>query len=74
MTDEGPIKALLGVFPVADAVTIPAEVLARASDEIDRERSRRAEAAAVAAQAAAEAARKRGGWLQRLRAWMGRGR
>lgn len=71
MTEE-PIKAFViaydGVSP--HGLTIPAEVLARASAELDAERERR-RALAEEAQAAAEAARKPAGLWQRFRAWMG---
>ena len=69
MSDETPIKAYVGTYPVAHDITISAVDLQRASDEIDRERARR-RLAAEEAQAAA--ARKLGLWA-RLRAWV-RGR
>lgn len=67
MSDDGPIKAYIGSFPIADTVIIPPDALRRASDEIDRETARRREAAAAAEAAAAiERATKRG-WWRKLR-------
>ena len=65
MTDDNPIRAFVGVFPIAHDVTIPAEVLARANDEIDRERARRRLAAEEQARAA-EATRKPPSFLARV--------
>ena len=75
MSEETPIKALIGIYPVARDVTISAVDLQRASDEIDAERARRrrvAEEAQAAAQARAEAAKQAKGWRGSLRAMFGR--
>ena len=66
MSDKStPIRVYLGTFPVADAVTIPAEALRRANDEIDRERERR-RLAAEEEQAAAEREAYAKSWRGRL--------
>ena len=74
--DDGPIRVFLGVFPIKNAVTIPAAVLIAADAEIEAERARRRKVAeAAAAQAAAiesEAAARAKGWRSRLRALFGR--
>lgn len=72
MSDDGPIRVYVGSYPVARDVTIDAATLQRASDEIDRERRRRAEVAA-AAQAAAEREAYAKSWRGRLRSFF-RGR
>lgn len=59
MSDETPIKVLVGVFPIGLDATIPHELLQRASDEIDRERTRRAEITAAEVRAAIERAAAR---------------
>ena len=65
MSDDGPIRAYVGSYPIARDVTISAVDLQRASDEIDAERQRRAEVSA-AAQARAEAAKQAKSWRSRL--------
>ena len=75
MNDDGPIRVLVGSYPVARDVTISAAELQHANDEIDRERARRrrvAEEAQAAAQARAEAAKQAKSWRGWLRAMFGR--
>lgn len=67
MSDDGPIRVLVGVYPIARDVLISAIDLQRASAEIDAERARRRRAA-EAEQAAAKAAAARKTWRSRLRA------
>jgi hypothetical protein len=64
---EEPIRVFLGVFPIKNAVTIPAEVLRAADAEIEAERARRHKVAEEA-QAATDAAAARKTWRGRLRA------
>jgi hypothetical protein len=66
MTEE-PIRAYVGTYPIARDVTISAEDLQRANDEIDRERERRRRVAEAAQQAAAEAAARKSWWKRLFR-------
>ena len=75
MSDSEPIKALIGIYPIARDVVVTAAELQSASDQIDRERARRrrvAEEAQAAAQARAEAAKQAKSWRGWLRAMFGR--
>jgi hypothetical protein len=70
---EEPIKAYIGNYEIGTTdLLIPAEALRRANDEIDRERTRRREAA-EAAQAAAEREAYAKSWRGRLRSIFRRG-
>jgi hypothetical protein len=65
MNDDGPIRVLLGNFPIADTISIPVDILRAADAEIGVERARRLRVAEeMQATAATEAARKPG-WFAR---------
>ena len=66
MSDDGPIRVCLGSYPIADAVTIPAEILRAADEEITRERERRGRAAERAAAEREASAKGWRGWLRSL--------